>query len=79
MSSAIERANAAKEAKEPLSIGLLGNAANVFPELLRRHRAGEITIDIVAETRRVPMTCLRSYLLHPGLPLKTGLLKLKVT
>ncbi|MEZ5112398.1 MAG: hypothetical protein R2693_02650 [Nocardioidaceae bacterium] len=27
----MERANAAKEAKEPLSIGLLGNAANVFP------------------------------------------------
>ncbi len=49
LSSAIERANAAKEAKEPLSIGLLGNAANVFPELLRRHRAGEISIDIVTD------------------------------
>lgn len=49
LTKAIERANAAKAAKEPLSIGLLGNAADVFPELLRRHRAGEITIDIVTD------------------------------
>ena len=34
---AIELALAAREEKRPLSIGLLGNAAEVFPALLQRH------------------------------------------
>jgi urocanate hydratase len=43
--AAVERALAAKEAGEAVSIGLLGNAADVFPELLRRG----VAIDIVTD------------------------------
>ncbi|MBF6842121.1 urocanate hydratase, partial [Acinetobacter baumannii] len=32
-----------------LSIGIVGNAAEVFPEMLRRHRAGEIRVDVVTD------------------------------
>ena len=39
----------AKEAKKALSVGYVGNAAEVFPEILRRHRAGELTVDIVTD------------------------------
>lgn len=46
---AVARVVAAKEEKRALSVGLVGNAAEVFPELLRRHRAGEITVDIVTD------------------------------
>ncbi|AKK08460.1 urocanate hydratase [Corynebacterium testudinoris] len=46
---AIARVNAAKADKRPLSVGLVGNTADVFPELLRRHRAGEVTFDIVTD------------------------------
>ncbi|GAB3624494.1 urocanate hydratase [Mariniluteicoccus endophyticus] len=42
---ALELAIEARDAKKPLSIGLLGNAAHVFPELLRR----EAPIDIVTD------------------------------
>lgn len=39
----------AKEEKRALSVGLVGNAAEVFPEILRRHKAGEFTMDIVTD------------------------------
>ena len=42
---AIERAVAAKNAGEALSVGVVGNAAEVFPELLRRG----VPIDIVTD------------------------------
>ncbi|GAB3692830.1 urocanate hydratase [Corynebacterium nasicanis] len=46
---AIRQVSQAKEERKPLSVGLVGNAAEVFPEMLRRHRAGEITVDIVTD------------------------------
>ncbi len=46
---AITLANEAKEARRPLSIGVLGNAAELVPALLERHRAGDITIDVVTD------------------------------
>ncbi len=49
LDDAIRKANRAKEEEQALSIGVVGNAAMVFPELLRRHRAGEIHIDIVTD------------------------------
>ena len=49
LDDAIALANEAKEARRPLSIGLLGNAADLVPELLRRHSAGDITIDVVTD------------------------------
>jgi len=42
----IERATAAKEA---ISVGLLGNAAEILPELVNRARAGGIRPDIVTD------------------------------
>ena len=45
LADALERASAARDAKKPLSIGLLGNAAAVFPELL----AMGAEIDIVTD------------------------------
>lgn len=42
---ALKMATEARDAKRPLSIGLLGNAAEVFPELLRR----DAPIDIVTD------------------------------
>ncbi|MGY0233560.1 urocanate hydratase [Longispora urticae] len=42
---AVSLALAAKEAREPLSIGIVGNCATVFPELLRRG----VPIDIVTD------------------------------
>ena len=42
----IEKWTAAGEAK---SVGLLGNAADVFPELVRRMKAGEVRPDIVTD------------------------------
>ena len=42
---AIERAVAAKNAKKAISIGLVGNAATIFAELLKR----EVPIDIVTD------------------------------
>src|SRR5699024_7753517 len=43
------RVTAAKRERRALSVGLVGNAASVFPELLRRHRAGEIEVDVVTD------------------------------
>ncbi|GAB77952.1 urocanate hydratase [Austwickia chelonae] len=49
LDDAVRRVNAARTAGRPLSVGLQGNAAEVFPEVLRRHRSGELTIDIVTD------------------------------
>lgn len=49
LDDAIARANAAKEEKRALSIGVVGNAADVFPRLLERHRAGDLTVDVVTD------------------------------
>ncbi|WP_116114709.1 urocanate hydratase [Austwickia chelonae] len=49
LDDAVRRVNAAKSERRPLSVGLLGNAADVFPEMLRRHRSGEVTVDIVTD------------------------------
>ena len=49
LDDAVSRALAAQGAGEALSIGVEGNAAEIFPELLRRHRAGEIKVDIVTD------------------------------
>ncbi|WP_445440120.1 urocanate hydratase [Corynebacterium argentoratense] len=49
LDDAVLRALAAQAAGEALSIGVEGNAAEIFPELLRRHRAGEIKVDIVTD------------------------------
>ncbi|SLM89738.1 urocanate hydratase [Brachybacterium nesterenkovii] len=49
LDDAIARANAAKEQGRGLSIGIVGNAADVFPALLERHRAGDIRIDVVTD------------------------------
>ena len=45
LDDAIERVLAAKEARRPLSVGLVGNAATLLPELLRR----DVPIDIVTD------------------------------
>ncbi|STD06934.1 Urocanate hydratase [Dermatophilus congolensis] len=49
LEEAITKANAAKNDQKALSIGLEGNAADVFPELLERHKNGQIHIDIVTD------------------------------
>ena len=49
LDDAITQANQAKADKCALSIGVIANAADVFPELLARQRAGDITIDIVTD------------------------------
>ena len=49
LDDAIAQANQAKADRRPLSIGLLGNAAHLVPELLHRHQAGDITIDAVTD------------------------------
>jgi urocanate hydratase len=49
LDEAIARVVAAKDAGEARSVGVVGNAALVFPELLLRHRAGEIAVDIVTD------------------------------
>ncbi|MEJ6489036.1 urocanate hydratase [Leucobacter sp. USCH14] len=46
---ALDKVQQAKAEKRGWSVGLVGNAAEVFPEILRRHRAGEITIDVVTD------------------------------
>ncbi|WP_411557058.1 urocanate hydratase [Plantibacter sp. MPB07] len=45
LDDAVERVLAAKADRRPLSVGLVGNAATVFPELLRRG----VAIDIVTD------------------------------
>ncbi|GAA5227155.1 urocanate hydratase [Paeniglutamicibacter antarcticus] len=49
LDAAIAKVMAAKKEKRALSVGYVGNAAEVFPELLRRQKAGEIDIDIVTD------------------------------
>ncbi|BDZ37576.1 urocanate hydratase [Microbacterium suwonense] len=49
LDSAVARAVAAKDAGQPLSVGLVGNAAEIFPELFRRQQAGELVVDIVTD------------------------------
>ncbi len=49
LDAALAKVLAAKADRRPLSVGLVGNAADVFPALLRRHLAGEFTIDIVTD------------------------------
>ena len=49
LDDAITQANQAKADKRALSIGVVANAADVFPELLAQQRAGDITIDIVTD------------------------------
>ena len=45
LDAAIERAEEAKESGEPLSIGILGNAAEVFPALLERGYVPDVVTD----------------------------------
>ncbi|MCG2624578.1 urocanate hydratase [Arthrobacter sp. I2-34] len=49
LDAALAQVLAAKAAGRPLSVGYVGNAAEVFPEILRRHQAGELTVDIVTD------------------------------
>ena len=49
LDAALDKVMRAKQEKRPLSVGYVGNAAAVFPELLRRHQAGEIGVDIVTD------------------------------
>ncbi|WP_152353871.1 urocanate hydratase [Brachybacterium subflavum] len=49
LEDAIVRANAAREQQRAVSIGIVGNAADVFPALLARHRAGDLRIDVVTD------------------------------
>ena len=46
---AIALAKEAKASRTPLSIGLLGNAAELVPALLERHRAGDVEVDVVTD------------------------------
>ncbi len=45
LDSAIEQVVAAKQRREPLSVGVVGNAATLFPEILRRG----VPVDIVTD------------------------------
>jgi len=49
LDAAVARVTEAKAAGRALSVGVVGNAAGVFPEMLRRHRAGEVTVDVVTD------------------------------
>lgn len=49
LDTALAKVTTAKAEHRALSVGYVGNAADVFPELLRRHRAGEIQVDIVTD------------------------------
>ncbi|KUG61005.1 urocanate hydratase [Kocuria rosea subsp. polaris] len=49
LATALRKVNEAKAERRGLSVGYVGNAAEVFPELLARHRAGELTVDIVTD------------------------------
>lgn len=46
---ALAKVNAAKAERRALSVGIVGNAAELFPELLRRHQAGQVTVDVVTD------------------------------
>ncbi|WP_045074886.1 urocanate hydratase [Psychromicrobium lacuslunae] len=49
LEAALAKVLAAKAEKRPLSVGYVGNAAEIFPALLERHRAGEFHIDVVTD------------------------------
>ncbi|PCC26735.1 urocanate hydratase [Glutamicibacter sp. BW78] len=49
LDTALAKVLTAKAEKRALSVGYVGNAADVFPELLRRHQSGDITVDIVTD------------------------------
>ncbi|MFR0637058.1 urocanate hydratase [Arthrobacter sp. LS16] len=49
LDAAVAKVTAAKNEGRALSVGYVGNAAEVFPELLRRQKADEISIDIVTD------------------------------
>lgn len=49
LDTALAKVMAAKNERRALSVGYVGNAADVFPELLRRHRAGKISVDVVTD------------------------------
>lgn len=49
LDEALRLAKEAKEAKKALSIGLVGNAAEVFPEILRRQKEGGVKVDVVTD------------------------------
>ena len=49
LDDAVARANRAAQEKRALSVGVVGNAATVFSELLRRQQAGELRIDVVTD------------------------------
>lgn len=49
LDEALAKVIKAKEEKRALSVGLVGNAADVFPEILRRQRAGELYVDVVTD------------------------------
>ncbi len=49
LDEALARVQAAKDERRGWSVGLVGNASEVFPEILRRHRAGEVVIDVVTD------------------------------
>ncbi len=49
LDDAVGRAMAAVTDRTPRSIGVVGNAAEVFPEMLRRHREGTIHVDVVTD------------------------------
>ena len=46
---ALAKVQQARDENRGWSVGLVGNAAEVFPEILRRHQAGEIKIDLVTD------------------------------
>ncbi|MDO5493389.1 MAG: urocanate hydratase [Nesterenkonia sp.] len=49
LDAALAEVTAAKSERRALSVGLVGNAADVFAEVLRRHREGEIEVDVVTD------------------------------
>ncbi|WP_068400796.1 urocanate hydratase [Kribbia dieselivorans] len=49
LDDALAQASAAKAARRALSVGLVGNAAAVVPEVLRRQRAGLVAVDVVTD------------------------------
>ena len=49
LDEALAKVQQAKDEQRGWSVGLVGNAAEVFPEILRRHRAGEVVIDLVTD------------------------------
>ena len=49
LDTAIAKVQKAKDERRGWSVGYVGNAAEVFPELLARHKAGEVTFDVVTD------------------------------